>query len=71
MQSLSLFQKYLFGASGGFIVKEKSLIANISPSALALNLYYKCTGVNKSEKEFWGDSLVACDYDQAEIDETV
>lgn len=71
MNSLSLFQINLSGISGGFLANDKSLKANISPSALALNLYYKCTGVNKSEKEFWGDSLVACDYDEAEIDETV
>lgn len=65
MNSLSLLKPY-----GGFVAYEKSLEANISPSALALNLYYKCTEVNKSEKEFWGDSLIACDYDQAEAYES-
>ena len=57
MSSLSLFQRDVFGSSGGFTASDKSLNADISPSALALNLYYKCNSVNMSEIEFWKDSL--------------
>ena len=69
MSSLSLFQRDAFGPSGGFIASDKSLNADISPSALALNLYYKCNSVNMSEIEFWKDSLDVINEEKQESNE--
>ena len=45
-----------FGDSGGFTASDK-LDANITPSALALSLFYKTHSTGQSPAEFWGDSL--------------
>lgn len=69
MRSLNLFQESVFGSSGGFIVSDESLNVNISPSALALNLYYKCNSVNMSLAEFWKDSLDVINEEKQEANE--
>lgn len=43
--------------SGGFDILDSKLSADIVPSALALNLYYKTNCIGKSQIEFWGKSL--------------
>ena len=47
-----------FGGSGGFTVSDNSLEANITPSSLALNLYFKTHSFGISPKEYWGDKLI-------------
>lgn len=42
----------------GFIVDEKQLIADLIPSSLGLNLFYKANAVHISQEEFWKDKLV-------------
>ena len=44
---------------GGFSVDDVQLVADITPSALALNLYYKTHSTGVSPLEFWGDQLEA------------
>lgn len=57
MTSLHLFNEDLFSA-GGFDAEDSSLTADIGPSALALNLYYKTTApIGKSVIDFWGNQL--------------
>lgn len=57
MVSLRLFNNGLLG-SGGFDVEDVSLTADIGPSTLALNLYYKIYApVGVSVIDFWGDEL--------------
>lgn len=46
------------GGGGGFTASDIELEANITPSALALNLYYRTHTTGKSPIEFWGDTLV-------------
>lgn len=46
----------LFGV-GGFSASDEMLIADITPTALALNLYYKTNTINVSPKEFWKETL--------------
>lgn len=46
----------LFGT--GFSALDDTLDADITPSALALNLYYKTHSSGMSPIEFWGDGLV-------------
>ena len=43
---------------GGFIADGENLDANITPSPLALNLYYRTHSTDISPIEFWGDSLI-------------
>lgn len=57
MSSISLFMGESFGVSGGFSVSDPALIATITPSALALNLYYKTNSINCTPEEFWGKQL--------------
>jgi len=47
-----------FGRGGGFKAGDKNLVANITPSSLGLNLYYKTHAVNVTPEEFWKGSLV-------------
>lgn len=45
-------------SGGGFTVSDDSLEANITPSSLALNLYFKTHSIGISPKVFWGDKLI-------------
>lgn len=59
MRSIQLFlhgDSFVMG--GGFYVADNKLDANITPSPLALNLYYKTHSNGESQIEFWGDSLI-------------
>lgn len=47
-----------FDSGGGFDASDNELSANITPSALALNLFYKTHSIGSSPIEFWGDALV-------------
>ena len=38
-------------------ISRPDLTARITPSALALNLFYKTNSVNCTPKDFWGDQL--------------
>jgi hypothetical protein len=60
MRSIELLEPsdYIGISGGGFIASDTSLEANITPSSLALNLYYKTHSVGKTPIEFWGSSLV-------------
>ena len=46
------------GTGGGFIASDNLLEANITPSPLCLNLYYKTHSTGISPIAFWGDSLI-------------
>ena len=46
------------GGGGGFSVSDNSLEANITPSPLALNLYFKTHSLGILPKDFWGDKLI-------------
>lgn len=43
---------------GGFNPDIKNLIADITPSGLALNLYVKSQGYSQSTRDYWKDSLI-------------
>lgn len=47
----------VFASGGGFEATDLQLDANITPSALALNLYYKTHTTEISPIKFWGKSL--------------
>lgn len=47
-----------FDTGGGFVASDNELTANITPSALALNLFCKTHSIGLSPIEFWGDALV-------------
>lgn len=51
---------------GGFIVSDSTLEANITPSPLALNLYYRTHSTGKTPIEFWGDTLKHYSVEEAE-----
>lgn len=57
MRSIELLSSNMF-SGGGFSADDEMLDANITPSPLALNLYYKTHCIGKSPIEFWGDSLL-------------
>lgn len=58
MISIGLFASQgVFGISG-FVVDEEQMIARLTPSALALNLYYKANAVNVSPELFWQDTII-------------
>ena len=61
MRSIELLNQgdALEGTGGGFTVSDTTPEANITPSALALNLYFKTHSTGKSPKEFWGDKLIS------------
>lgn len=46
------------GSGGGFTASDNSLEANITPSSLALNLFFKTHSLGVSPKVFWGDKLI-------------
>ncbi len=46
------------GSGGGFSALDNSLEADITPSSLALNLYFKTHSLGISPKEFWADKLI-------------
>lgn len=50
----------LVGGAGGFTASDIDLEANITPSPLALNLYYRTHSTGISPIEFWGDRLIPC-----------
>ena len=47
-----------FEAGGGFSLGDETLDADISPSPLALNLYFRTHSTGITPVEFWGDQLV-------------
>ncbi|MGD1045804.1 MAG: hypothetical protein ABR936_10840 [Bacteroidota bacterium] len=55
LHSLEIIGSFLGG--GGFN-RGNELIADISPTALALNLYIRSLGSTKSPAEYWKDSLI-------------
>ena len=59
MRSIELLtqQDLITGNGGGFLSTDEDLEANITPSALALNLYYKTHSTGKTPIEFWGNQL--------------
>lgn len=65
MRSIELISSDGF-SSGGFNASDDTLDANISPSALALNLYFKTHSTGISPVEFWGDSIIQISKDQNE-----
>ncbi len=54
-----------FNMGGGFDALDKTLQANITPSPLALNLYYKTHYNGQSPISFWGDNVIA--YKETEL----
>ena len=52
---------------GGFIADGENLDANITPSPLALNLYYRTHSTDISPIEFWGDSLIPAKVDNKKV----
>ncbi|BBE20655.1 hypothetical protein AQPE_4849 [Aquipluma nitroreducens] len=52
---------------GGFSAEGNDLIANITPTDLALNLYVRCQGVNESTAEYWKSSLITQEELEKEI----
>ena len=57
MESLSLFTNGIFEPRAGFKISRPGLTAVITPSALALNLFYKTNSINCTPRDFWGDQL--------------
>lgn len=59
MRSIELIKSGdTFHASGGFALSDEKLDANITPTALALTLFYKTHSTGVRPIEFWGDSLI-------------
>ena len=59
MRSIELLENGgIFMPGGGFIADGENLDANITPSPLALNLYYRTHSTGVSPIEYWGDSLI-------------
>lgn len=54
------------GGGGGFTASDTELDANITPSPLALNLYYRTHTTGKTPIEFWGDTLKLYNLEEAE-----
>lgn len=54
------------GGGGGFMASDTELDANITPSPLALNLYYRTHTTGKTPIEFWGDTLKLYNVAEAE-----
>lgn len=58
MRSMELLETGdTFTPGGGFSTIDNELSANITPSPMALNLYYKTHSNGKSQIELWGDKL--------------
>ncbi len=47
-----------FHAGGGFTASDEKLDANITPTALAISLFYKTHSKGLSPIDFWGESLI-------------
>lgn len=59
MRSIELLEPNgAFQTGGGFNAADPKLDANLTPSPLALTLYYKTHPNGKSPIEYWGDSVV-------------
>ncbi len=59
MRSIMLLNhSSLFRRGGGFVAGDKTLKADITPSPLGLNLYYKTHAINSTPEEFWKENLV-------------
>lgn len=58
LASLSLFSESYWSARG-FSIEDNSFTADITPSALGLNLYYKTHCYKCSIAEFWQNELIA------------
>ena len=58
MRSIELLVSEAF-LGGGFMATDKNLDANITPSPLALNLYYRTHSTGTTPIDFWGDSLIS------------
>ena len=59
MRSIELLvQGHTFVRNGGGFIASDQLDANITPSALALNLYFRTHSTGISPKQFWGNSLI-------------
>lgn len=59
MRSIELLaQGDSWEGGGGFNSYDVQLDANITPSPLALNLYFRTHSVGKTPIEFWGDKLI-------------
>lgn len=56
MRSIELLLSEPF-IGGGFMTDDEKLDANITPSPLALNLYYRTHSTGVTPIEFWGDDL--------------
>ena len=54
------------GGGGGFTASDAELEANITPSPLALNLYYQTHTTGNTPIEFWGDTLKLYSVEEAE-----
>ena len=58
MRSIELLpQGGSFEGGGGFSIGDDQLDADISPTPLALNLYFRTHSTGNSPIEFWGDQL--------------
>ena len=58
-----------FVRGGGFVIGDNDLVADITPSPLGLNLFYKTHAVNQTPLEFWGDSLISSEVYEAQREE--
>jgi hypothetical protein len=47
--------------NGGFDALDENLIANITPSALGLNLYVKSQGFNEDPTNFWQENIITAE----------
>lgn len=69
MRSIELLlQGGTFYGGGGFSVSDNQLEADITPSGLALNLYFKTHSNGKNPIEFWGDNLVPRNADDDKME---
>lgn len=58
MRSIELLpQDDIFEGGGGFSIGDDQLDADVSPTPLALNLYFRTHSTANSPIEFWGDQL--------------
>lgn len=57
----------LIGSTQGFDPDDESLIAKVTPSTLALNLYTKCQGYNGDPIKYWTSNIITEDVLRAEI----
>lgn len=61
MRSLELLNQgdALDGMGGGFTLSDSTPEANITPSALALNLYFRTHSTGITPQDFWSDKLIS------------